>query len=339
MALQDLYAQGLVAPDPKAPPEVRRHAWDAHDADEAPLWRDQTSADISRSLPRVHQLIHWAAQDLYGAGKPQLSCFDKFVEQHWLAQLAREVWCKLPTAWQRGSFFCGLLRRLSELASMKRAASAEIAALGVPLVADGGGRGRRFLHTATISDGDPHQEVLMEGMRARGERECAVMFSVHETIDTHTGARAMAQAPSTSYTAERDKLSDAPDWCWDDGGWEVQKLHAVLHEARVMGRIRRAGRHPHICRIKAAQFELGAAAIYVEKAEGLQLSEFLSSKGYQPPSQLEHHEGLRVARQMLEALAFLHSECIIHRDVKPANIIYDRRKGRKGSSLKLIDFG
>jgi serine/threonine protein kinase len=41
------------------------------------------------------------------------------------------------------------------------------------------------------------------------------------------------------------------------------------------------------------------------------------------------------AHQMLEALEFLHSRCIAHRDVKPANILVDQSSG----TVKLIDFG
>jgi Protein kinase domain len=41
------------------------------------------------------------------------------------------------------------------------------------------------------------------------------------------------------------------------------------------------------------------------------------------------------AHQVLEALEFLHSKCIAHRDVKPANVLVDQSSG----TIKLIDFG
>eukprot|EP00953_Heterococcus_sp_UTEX-ZZ885_P001650 1410-Heterococcus_DN1.PRE.10 len=41
------------------------------------------------------------------------------------------------------------------------------------------------------------------------------------------------------------------------------------------------------------------------------------------------------AHQVLEALEFLHSKCIAHRDVKPANVLVEQSSG----IIKLIDFG
>jgi serine/threonine protein kinase len=42
-----------------------------------------------------------------------------------------------------------------------------------------------------------------------------------------------------------------------------------------------------------------------------------------------------IVREILSAISYLHKQNICHRDIKPDNILYDRKEKR----LKLIDFG
>lgn len=50
---------------------------------------------------------------------------------------------------------------------------------------------------------------------------------------------------------------------------------------------------------------------------------------------LSEEEIKLIMRQLLEALRYLHSHKICHRDVKPDNVMYDRKSAR----IWLIDFG
>lgn len=88
-------------------------------------------------------------------------------------------------------------------------------------------------------------------------------------------------------------------------------------------------RHPNIVRIYEAGIREGTPFIAMEYIEGESLEQFL-----QRTPRLDWEQALHIVRQVAEALACAHEAGIIHRDVKPANMLIDRR-GR----IRLTDFG
>lgn len=88
-------------------------------------------------------------------------------------------------------------------------------------------------------------------------------------------------------------------------------------------------RHPNIVRVFAAGIEAGTPYIAMEYVAGETLERFLRRKG-----QVTWQTALYIAHQVAEALSCAHRSGIIHRDVKPANILLDRT-GR----VRLTDFG
>lgn len=92
----------------------------------------------------------------------------------------------------------------------------------------------------------------------------------------------------------------------------------------------RLGRHPNIPSLIAHFCDRGQYFLVQEFIDGHTLDrEFLGGKRY------DQHEAIQMLGQLLEILSFVHGEQVIHRDVKPANII--RRS--TDASLALIDFG
>lgn len=71
--------------------------------------------------------------------------------------------------------------------------------------------------------------------------------------------------------------------------------------------------------------------IAMELIEGCSLQEYLDRRG-----KLADREAITIIKQVCEALACAHSHGIVHRDVKPSNIILCRQQS---SQVKLIDFG
>jgi hypothetical protein len=98
-----------------------------------------------------------------------------------------------------------------------------------------------------------------------------------------------------------------------------------LREARAMAGLD----HPHVVRIYGFGKTNGQPYIVMEYVEGETLARRLS---WAPRLTVE--EALRISREVLQALAVAWSRGIVHRDVKPANILLDR-----DDHVKVADFG
>jgi hypothetical protein len=97
-------------------------------------------------------------------------------------------------------------------------------------------------------------------------------------------------------------------------------------EARTLARLS----HPHIVTVHDAGTTAdGRMFLAMEWIEGTDLARRLEEQGPLPPA-----EGLRIARQLCEALHAAHEVGVIHRDVKPSNLLL-AADGR----VKLADFG
>ncbi|MCL6471487.1 MAG: Stk1 family PASTA domain-containing Ser/Thr kinase [Firmicutes bacterium] len=87
--------------------------------------------------------------------------------------------------------------------------------------------------------------------------------------------------------------------------------------------------HPNIVNIYDWGSENGTYFIVMELLEGQSLKKYISSKGTIKP-----REAVEIARKVLSALNFAHKHNIVHRDIKPHNIILTR-----GGEVKVTDFG
>lgn len=107
---------------------------------------------------------------------------------------------------------------------------------------------------------------------------------------------------------------------------QLQRFRA---EAEIVGRLQ----HPHIARALLCGVEEGAGCFIVyEYVDGETLKERLSRRP------LTDVEFVAVFSQLLSALAYAHAQGLVHRDVKPSNIMltYDEDGV---VSTKLLDFG
>jgi hypothetical protein len=98
-----------------------------------------------------------------------------------------------------------------------------------------------------------------------------------------------------------------------------------LREARAMATVE----HPHVVRVYSFGEAAGQAYFVMELVEG----ETLQARLQRTP-QLGTPEALRIAREVAEALQAAWARGIIHRDVKPSNIMLDR-----DGHVHVADFG
>ena len=106
-----------------------------------------------------------------------------------------------------------------------------------------------------------------------------------------------------------------------------KEKQTLINEVKIM----RMVDHKRILKIK--ELYEGEKHIYflLELCEGMNLLDHLIEKGYQPET-----KALTILMQILEGLNYLHSKKIIHRDIKPDNILFqdDNR-----ISITIVDLG
>jgi serine/threonine protein kinase len=108
---------------------------------------------------------------------------------------------------------------------------------------------------------------------------------------------------------------------------------AALHEAQLLGRLR----HPHIVRCEEVQWDVDRRVVWLalEYMEGGDAQNLIDRRRNTSGEFFAAHFVRRVLAAVGSALCYIHQEGILHRDVKPANVLLARRSQR----IKLGDFG
>ncbi|AKU94699.1 Serine/threonine protein kinase PpkA [Labilithrix luteola] len=149
--------------------------------------------------------------------------------------------------------------------------------------------------------GQPFGRYLVEVLLARGG-----MGSVFRALDTETGKHVAVKV------LREDRLES-----------QDEDAARFLREGRIASKLE----HPNIVAIHEVGEVDGVPFLAMEWVDGLPLSETIRG-GLSPEAQ---H---RLLLEIAEALTFAHEHAIIHRDVKPANVLVDA-----DGKVKLVDFG
>ncbi|MFP4394501.1 MAG: protein kinase domain-containing protein [Anaerolineales bacterium] len=110
---------------------------------------------------------------------------------------------------------------------------------------------------------------------------------------------------------------------------DAASIHALnqqfQQEAQILARLK----HPHLVRVSDYFIERGNAYLVMDFIQGHSLAEHIRRTGPLPEDQVVTWGG-----QLLDALAYCHAQDIIHRDVKPQNVII-----QSNGDAVLVDFG
>ena len=108
---------------------------------------------------------------------------------------------------------------------------------------------------------------------------------------------------------------------------EVSDKEKILDRFKQEGLLKLG--HPNIVKILDAGTYNNNPYIVMEYIEGQDLEVYIKQRG-----KLDINTALDIFTQLLSALSYVHSKDIIHRDIKPKNILID-----KSGKVKLTDFG
>lgn len=115
----------------------------------------------------------------------------------------------------------------------------------------------------------------------------------------------------------------------------IKVIHRGMESARILERFRRERQiiasldHPNIARLlDGGATDDGRPYIVMEYVEGMPITQWCNQK------RLSTDQRLRIFLQVCDAIQYAHQNLIIHRDIKPGNILV-----RPDNTAKLLDFG
>lgn len=111
----------------------------------------------------------------------------------------------------------------------------------------------------------------------------------------------------------------------EDYSADEKRISSFEEEARITAAIS----HPHVVRVFKTGKAFGRFYIAMELVAGGHLEHQIRERGALPEA-----EALRMAIEVAEGLRAAHTVGLIHRDIKPGNILLD-----SASSAKIVDFG
>jgi eukaryotic-like serine/threonine-protein kinase len=152
-------------------------------------------------------------------------------------------------------------------------------------------------------------------------------FSPGDAVAKYELVRKIGQGGLGEVWEATDRVLDRPvavKFILGAGGMDPAERARLLKEARAAARVA----HPHIVVVHAVDVASDPPLLEMELLAGPSLAQRLQA------GPLDAQEAVALALQVAGALAAAHRQGVVHRDVKPANLVFDAY-----GSLKVCDFG
>src|SRR5262245_55501628 len=115
---------------------------------------------------------------------------------------------------------------------------------------------------------------------------------------------------------------------------EIARRRSAVDRFRREAKVLSTMDHPNAITVFDCGETNGLLYLAMEFVPGRDLSAIVREEG-----RLEERRALRITVQVLKALAAAHREGIVHRDVKPGNVMLMRAREGEAEQVKLLDFG
>ena len=193
-----------------------------------------------------------------------------------------------------------------------------------------------------IADGEPIDWVHLEESKHLGREELAAAKAIAGLRDATDEFARAAATPQHGFDRIEEIGHGAFGRVWrardrvlgrevalkvleNDAGLTLEQRERYLREARALA----ACEHENIVRIHSVGERDGHLELCLELLDGVTLEQLVKEQG-----PLSAEEAARIGSDLCRALAALHSRGLLHRDVKPANVMRVR-----GGRVVLLDFG
>ena len=158
-------------------------------------------------------------------------------------------------------------------------------------------------------------------------------ISIKEVLESDDDSKKSKSDGSSDENSDDDDNDDNSEAGSNSEEFEAMTTEEVLNELALMQRL---SSHPHIVTIREFFTEQNGAVIHVvmDLLKGQELEDAVAE---QPNGRFPEHIAKKIIHHLIDAVAFMHTKGVIHRDLKLENIVLKEKDDYDTATI--VDFG